>query len=59
MINPKSQSRTPRSNRFSNHHELPKIAMRKSYVRDFLDWREGVKSLQEVSGETNKTNEAA
>jgi len=57
MINPKDHPHsTP--NRFSVRHELPKIAMRKSYVREGLDWRKGVNRLQEVSSETEETSKA-
>jgi hypothetical protein len=57
MINPKDHPHsTP--NRFSVRHELPKIARRKSYVRDLLDWRKDVNRLQEVSSETEETSKA-
>lgn len=32
--------------------------MRKSYVRDLLNWRKGVNRLQEVSSETEETSKA-
>jgi len=56
MINPKDPHST--SDRFSIRHELPSIAMRKSYVRDLLDWRKDANRLQKVSSETEETSEA-
>lgn len=57
MINPRDQPHSTPS-RFSTRHELPIIAMRKSYVRDLLDWRKDVNRLQKVSGETEETSKA-
>jgi len=57
MINPKDHPHST-SSRFSIRHELPRIAMRKSFVRDLLDRRKDVNRLQEVSSETEETSKA-